>query len=91
VVNESCRRVFSEVEAYLDGDLDASACRRLEEHAAGCASCASAMERLRRTIGTCREAGRAPLPDAVRARARTAVRRLLESEGFSRGAERRKG
>ena len=77
-MNETCRRVLADVEAYLDGDLDGSACRGLEEHAAGCASCAGDVQRLRRTIGMCRDAGRAPLPDAVRERARAAVRRLLE-------------
>jgi anti-sigma factor RsiW len=76
-MKESCRRILSDVEAYLDGDLDESACRRLEAHAAGCVSCAADVERLRRTIGICRDAGRAPLPDAVRERARAAVRRLL--------------
>ena len=76
-MNETCRRVLSDVEAYLDGDLDGTACGRLEQHAARCSSCAADVERLRRTIGICRDAGRAPLPDAVRERARAAVRRLL--------------
>jgi anti-sigma factor RsiW len=88
-MNAACRRLLSDVEAYLDGELDQSACRRLEEHAARCAACASDVDRLRRTIGMCRAAGREPLPDAVRARARAAVRRLLEDD--SRGGERRKG
>jgi len=90
-MNENCRRVLSDVEAYLDGDLDESACRRLEDHAAACASCAGDLERLRRTIGTCRDAGREPLPVAVRERARAAVRRLLERDGMSGAYGRRKG
>jgi anti-sigma factor RsiW len=77
-MDEACRRTFEEVEAYLDGDLDETACRRLEEHAARCSVCADTVQRLRRTIGMCRQAGRTPLPESVRQRAREAVRRLLE-------------
>lgn len=89
MMNEMCRRVLSDVESYLDGDLDDGACRRLEEHASECASCASHVERLRRHIGMCRDAGRAPLPEAVRERALAAVRRLLSTAPG--GADRRKG
>ena len=44
------------------------------------APCAGKVERLRRTIGMCRDAGRTPLPDAVRERALAAVKRLLADE-----------
>lgn len=77
LMDDMCRRVFTEVEAYLDGELDVGACRRLEEHAARCPACARDINRLRHTIGMCRDAGRMPLPDAVRDKARAAVRRLL--------------
>jgi len=76
-MDEECRQLFADVEAYLDGELDDHACRRLEQHAAACATCAREVEHLRRTIGMCRKAGQAQLPDDVRARARAAVRRLL--------------
>lgn len=76
-MDAACRQLFTDVEAYLDGELDVAACRRLEDHAAACASCGDEVERLRRTIGLCREAGRAQLPEAVRQRARAAVRQLL--------------
>ena len=79
-MNETCRGVLSDVEAYLDGELDADACRRLEAHAEGCSACADDVERLRRTIGMCRDAGRAPLPAGVRERALAAVKRLLADE-----------
>lgn len=85
VMDETCRHTFAEVEAYLDGDLDQDACRRLEEHAARCSVCADTVQRLRRTIGICRDAGRAPLPESVRQRARDAVRRLLTEGEPSRG------
>ena len=76
-MDDVCRQVFADVEAYLDGDLDEDACHRLEEHATGCPSCLDEMERIRRTIGMCRDVGQRPLPDGVRDRARAAVRRLL--------------
>ena len=72
-----CRRALADIEAYLDGELDEHACRRVEAHAAACASCGDDLDRLRRTIGLCRNAGRTPLPEEVREKARAAVRRLM--------------
>jgi anti-sigma factor RsiW len=73
-----CVAILSNISAFLDGELDATACAAIEAHCAGCARCAPLVDGLRRTIGLCRNAGDAPLPDAVRARARTAVRNLLD-------------
>lgn len=73
----ACRETLQDISAYLDGDLDAAACHAIERHARGCPGCAAALDGLRQTVGLCRQAADVPMPEAVRARARAAVRQLL--------------
>jgi anti-sigma factor RsiW len=73
-----CAAILTNISSYLDGELDATACAAIEAHCGTCPRCAPLVEGLRRTVGLCREAGSAPLPDEVRARARASVRRLLD-------------
>jgi anti-sigma factor RsiW len=75
--NEQCAAIMADISAFLDGELDQTMCAAIEEHCARCARCAPVVEGLRQTIGLCRDAGAAALPEGVRARARDAVRRLL--------------
>jgi anti-sigma factor RsiW len=79
-LSAECRQVLASVSAYLDGDLDASDCQSIETHCRECAHCADVIAGLRETVGLCRKAGSAPVPEAVRQRARASVRRLLEGE-----------
>jgi len=76
-----CAAILSNISAFLDGELDATECAAIEAHCVACPRCAPVVEGLRRTIGLCRDAAEAPLPYAVRARARDAVRRLLDKIG----------
>ena len=76
----SCKHSQLELHGYLDGELDATACDAIERHCRECAECATLVDGLRQTVGLCRQAGQAPLPDAVRQRALESVRRLLERE-----------
>lgn len=73
-----CDAILTNISSYLDGELDATACAAIEAHCATCPHCAPIVEGLRRTIGLCRDAAAAPLPDDVRQRARDSVRRLLD-------------
>jgi anti-sigma factor RsiW len=68
------------ISAYLDGELDAVGCQAIEGHCRDCARCATLVEDLRETIGLCREAGRLPLPESVRERARASMAELLAAE-----------
>ena len=77
--NSSCRTILSGISAYLDGELDATACDAIERHCQACARCAALVQGLRETVGLCRQAASVPLPDAVRQRARDSVRRLLDA------------
>jgi anti-sigma factor RsiW len=76
----ACHQVLTNISGYLDGELDATACDAIERHCQECASCAGLVNGLRDTVGLCREAATAPLPDAVRQRARDSVRRLLDRD-----------
>jgi anti-sigma factor RsiW len=75
----TCREILAGVSAYLDGELDAADCERIERHSRTCSSCAAVVAGLRETIGLCRGASHAPLPDAVRAKARASIGSLLEA------------
>ena len=79
-VNGECGAMLAGISAYLDGELDAAACQAIERHCRDCARCAGLVEGLRETIGLCREAGTAPLPEAVQQRAKASIERLLASE-----------
>ena len=76
---DECRGVLTSVSAYLDGDLDAAACESIEAHCRTCAACANVVAGLRETVGLCRRARAARVPDDVLERARARVRRLLAS------------
>jgi anti-sigma factor RsiW len=75
-----CRQLAAHISAYLDGELEAVECAAIEHHCAGCAHCRDVIEGLRRTIALCRETGAAPLPEAVRDRARASIRALLSPD-----------
>lgn len=73
----ACRRTLENISAYLDGELDATACDAIERHSLECPGCAALLDGLRKTIGICRAAN-VELPEAVRKKARAAVRQLLD-------------
>lgn len=49
-----CRELFAALSDYLDHELDASVCDRLEKHMGGCQPCEAFLESLRETIAHCR-------------------------------------
>ena len=79
-----CRQIMSGISAYLDGDIDETACAAIERHCARCPTCAAVVAGLRETVGLCRTVAVMPLPDDVRRRAQESVRRLLQREDQDR-------
>jgi anti-sigma factor RsiW len=79
-----CDAMRATISAYLDGDLDAVACEVIEAHCRDCPQCAALVEGLRETIGLCREAGKVPLPESVRERARASMAEVLAAEKRTR-------
>ena len=76
-----CRDMLEGISAYLDGELDTTACDAIERHCATCPECASLIAGLRETVGLCRGAAAAPLPETVKARAQASIRKLLGDTG----------
>ncbi len=83
-MSPECQHILAGISAYLDGDLEATACETIEQHCQTCARCAAVVTGLRETVGLCRQAATAPLPESVRQRARERVRRLLAEERAKR-------
>jgi anti-sigma factor RsiW len=74
----TCNEILTNISSYLAGELDTTACDAIERHCLGCPSCAALVAGLRETVGLCREAATAPLPESVRERARESVKQLLD-------------
>jgi anti-sigma factor RsiW len=75
--------VLGQIQAYVDGELDAVECDAIDRHCLGCEACSAVVRGLRQTIGLCRELGRAPLPEPVRDRACEQMKRLLATARIS--------
>jgi anti-sigma factor RsiW len=78
---DECRAILQHIAAYLDGELDATECRRIDAHCDRCPDCLAVVGGLRQTVGLCREAARAELPAPIRERALASVKRLLAEKG----------
>ena len=65
------------VSRFLEGELDAEACARLEAHVSSCPDCGAACETLRTAITSCRAWRGEKVPDEVRASLRSAIRQLV--------------
>jgi anti-sigma factor RsiW len=78
--NTDCQTILAGISAYLDLELDTTACEAIERHCQACERCAALVNGLRETVGLCRRAASTPLPEAVRQRARASVRRLLDGD-----------
>jgi len=65
------------VSRYLEGELDAAACARLEAHVQGCPECGAACETLRGALATCRSWRGEKIPEQIRASLRLAIGQLV--------------
>ena len=72
-----CRDRLEKLFTYIDDDLRGTARERLEKHLRDCTCCGHLERSLRRTIQTCRAAGKHKLPREVRARAKARIIELL--------------
>jgi len=61
------------VVGYLDGELSAARCRKIERHLEACPCCGYLAVRLRRAVAVCRSAGRSKLPADVRRQAKARI------------------
>ena len=65
-----CKHLLASISDYVDGELEETLCRELEEHLAGCPECHVVVDTTRKTIDLYREnyAEAAQVPAAVRQR-----------------------
>jgi len=62
---------------YLEGELDAATCARMEEHVRGCEACGGTCASLRSVLGACHAYGRTAVPAPLQRAVRAAVKRTL--------------
>ncbi len=51
----SCKKLFAALSDYIDHEIDAMTCARLESHLAGCAPCQAYLTSLQETVRRCKE------------------------------------
>jgi anti-sigma factor RsiW len=61
----SCRDIFALLSQYLDHELPADLCRRIDSHIAGCPPCVEFVESLRKTIDLCHSVKSLDAPDPL--------------------------
>ncbi len=71
-----CRQMFAHLSEYLDRELDASDCRRIEAHLKCCDACRACFETLAQTVALCHEMPARSVPEGMAARLRAAIARL---------------
>ena len=69
-----CPDVALLLSRYLEGELDARVCARLDRHVRDCPRCGAACDGLRAALGECRRLGAQPPPEGVRRAVRQAIR-----------------
>jgi len=76
----SCKNIIREVSDYLDGDLTEELRRELEAHLCKCRDCRVVVDTTRKPIELYCDGELFPLPPAVRARLRQALRRKCQPQ-----------
>lgn len=75
---EACPDVLLALSEHTEGDLEPSACRKLEDHVAACPRCAARCDALRGVLATCAALPAAPVPDDVARSVRAAIRTAVK-------------
>lgn len=71
-----CDEAIAQLLRYLDGELDGTARRRMEQHLETCRGCFSRAEFERRLRVRVAETGSAPAPESLRLRVRGLMKRF---------------
>jgi anti-sigma factor RsiW len=67
-MGKSCKDYVSELNDFIDGELDPELCREIEKHIGKCENCRIMVDTMRQTVELCREGARESLPPALEAR-----------------------
>ena len=78
----ACPDVLTIFSQHLEDEISPDVCAEMERHLAACGRCRGACETLRRTLALCRTAsGSLPVPPAVEASVKKALRSFLTESG----------
>jgi anti-sigma factor (TIGR02949 family) len=75
-----CMEYFERISEYLDGELDADLCKKIEAHLDECPECRECVGSLKRTIHLCREGGQERIPAAVLSRLKSNLHDCLKKD-----------
>jgi len=70
-----CKEMVQYLSEYVDGEMDESLRRLIDEHGGDCPPCRAFIRTLSRTVEIVREQPREPLPDELRKKLAEALRR----------------
>jgi RNA polymerase sigma-70 factor (ECF subfamily) len=76
-VKVSCKKYFRRISEYLDGELDAEICKKIEGHLDRCPECRECLDSLRRTIELCKKAATEEIPADAGQRLRMKIKEFL--------------
>lgn len=63
-----CKEMLGKLSEYIDGELEAELCAKIEQHVAECSNCNIVVDTLRRTVTLYHDHGHEPLPEEVKQR-----------------------
>ena len=65
-ISETCKQLIAQLSLFLEGELDASLCERVEQHLAACPYCRLVVDTMKKTIALYHDAPREEIPHNVR-------------------------
>lgn len=74
-----CLRLLDQLSGYIDHELTSEQRRTIDEHCRDCVRCQRMIAGLERTVALYRRKGSTTMPEAVRARARARLARLVRT------------
>ena len=61
----NCRDYISDLNTYIDGEIDPELCAEIEKHLGQCQNCRIMVDTMRKTVILCREGKAEPLPSLL--------------------------
>lgn len=65
-ISETCKQLIAQLSSFLDGELDAELCERIQQHLATCPNCRVVVDTTQKTITLYRDAPPEEIPLHVR-------------------------
>ena len=77
---KKCSEYIQEISDYIDGEVDESLCRDLEEYLKDCENCRILVDTLRQTFVLSRDGKREELPEKLREKLNLALKKKWEEK-----------